>query len=1088
MIRWLPSALASLATSCALLHALAASTVAPAVPPVTAASAALDEDRWSRLRDVPFQNWNENTGLPHPVATALAQDGAGFLWVGTQDGLARFDGYRFKAYKADPQVPGALSSSYIDALHADRAGRLWVGMDNGQLARFDRRADRFTPVDTGTQPGTAAEITAFDDDGRTGLWVGSSSGLLHVEATAADGAPVPPARPVTAIPAGGGIKALLRDATGVLWVGTHQGLQRCEDPLGTPRCAPYPLVAPGSPSAPPVSALAQAADGRLWIGTLGAGVFTIAPQGVVAEPVREPGAMPSGVSAGTARAGAAALALDDVSTLTITPGGTVWVGTNGGGLQLIDPATRALRHVRHDQRLASSISSDAVFAAVVDRSGLLWFGGRRGLSRTDPDQRAITTVLGQTSRADGLTDIDAPAMMRAADGQLWVGLADNGIDVLDPVGVRTHHLDIAAVPGATPGAPGVAARNPVASMAQGPDQAVWIGTRDGLFRSDARGQDLRRIAWSTKRRPAIQEMVVAGHTLWIGARTEGLWSLDVSPGANAVPTRPPGSDSLVDERVIAVRVDPQGRVWVGTPTGLAIYDPVNRRVERFTSSAADPASLSNDFVSCILFDRQGRAWLGTLGGGVNLVTGRDAAGRLRFRRLGATDGMPRPNIGQLLEGADGRIWASTDGGFAVIDPTTFRIRGVSRADGGVITSYWINSGVDMGHGELVFGGAGGITVIRPTLLKDWTFKPPVVVTEARVQGRPDDARATATGGLALHPGETGFSVEFAALDLSAPERNRYAYRLAGVDDAWVDTDASRRLAAYTNLAPGDYELQLRGSNRDGAWSDHELRLPVHVQPRWFQAWWARALEVLAALLAIGGLVWVRTRALVLRKRQLQQEVAARTAELELKQQELLRANETLAMLANFDPLTRCLNRRAFLEQAEPAVRDTLAQGQKAFCVMVDIDHFKFFNDQFGHPVGDAVIRGVAAVLQRSLRSGDLICRYGGEEFCVLLANVDEAIALMLAERIRARIQHEAGPGVRDVPGLCVTASVGVAGLDAGDGVALEKLIARADQALYAAKHAGRNCVSAGPDAPIASKGPLPPQWVTGATEDARTHR
>jgi diguanylate cyclase (GGDEF)-like protein len=1036
----------------------AAASAAPAASAV--ASSAAPEPRWSRLANTAFQNWTADSGLPHPIVTALAQDADGFIWVGTQDGLARWDGYRFKNYRANAKVAGSLPSSYIDALHADALGRLWVGTDNGSLAIHDAHADRFDIIELGAARNGTAEFTAIVDDGQAGLWVGSSRGLLHVQAPASAASGAADARVVAAVSSDEGVRALLRAADGALWIGTRERVLRCPDLLGQGRCEPALADAPSFGQG--VSALAQSADGRVWIGTAGAGVFVDDPATGQVRAIAE------------SRAGPSTLATANVDTLVVTRSGEVWVGTNGDGVVVVDPSTLATRHLRYDPRLPTGLPSDAVFAALIDRSGLLWYGGRRGLSRTDPDQRALTTVFGQAGRQEGITDSDAPTLMAAADGQLWVGLADNGVDVIDPMGVRTAHLDISRVAGASSTGPGLSAKAPVSSMVQTPNRDVYIGARDGLFHADGDGRQLRRVAWATPRSPAINELLLSGNRLWIGARTDGLWALDLRAGADARPQRPPGTQALAQERVVALRQDRAGRLWLGTPTGLNIYDPATSRVEHVTSSATDDQSLSNDFVSCVLVDRNARVWVGTLGGGLNLVTGRDAQGRLRFRRFGVAEGLPTPDIGTLLQGSDGAIWASTDGGFAVIDPATFAIKRVLRADGAAITSYWINSGVVTDHDELVFGGAGGITVVRSRLYRTWDFHPPIVITETRVQGRvvaerPRDA-------LTLRPGENGFAIEFAALDFSAPEHNRYQYRLGGVDDAWNDTDATKRVASYTNLAPGHYALHLRGSNRDGIWSGKDVVLAVHVQPLWYQTWWARLLAALAALLAIAAIVRFRTRALSLRKRQLLEEVAARTSELEEKQQELIRANETLAQLANFDPLTRCLNRRAFIEQAQEHFRAAVEQGSALYCMMADIDHFKFFNDQFGHPVGDAVIRGVAGVLQRSLRGGDLICRYGGEEFCMLLVGIDEAVGHMLAERIRSRVQREAGPGVREIPGLSVTVSIGLTKLGA-DTPSLDRLIARADAALYAAKHAGRNRVAAGPHNEIASGATAPPQWA-----------
>jgi diguanylate cyclase (GGDEF)-like protein len=1051
-------AILALAAPATFLAAVAAAPAAareraPAGNPASAPAPA--QARWALLRTTTFQHWSTDNGLPHPIVTALAQDRTGFVWAGTQDGLARWDGYRFKSYHADPHVAGSLSSGYVDALGTDGAGRLWVGTRDGAVARFDASTDRFVQAEQ--PPGThavPADVTSLIDDGAGGLWVGTTKGLMHVEASAPRADARPTIRPVPAFPAQRGVYALLRDPQGELWAGTNGGFWRCSTPLRDMHCTAIPLP----PASRGVEAIVRTADGRLWIGTAGAGAFTH-------DPVT--GRTQAVVESDPAHA---TLARDTVMTISVAATGEVWIGTVGSGFVVVDPATMSTRHVRHDPRLPQGLASDDVFTSLADRSGQLWLGGTRGLGRTDADASAFTTIFGQTSRTDGLVDPDAPTLLAAADGRLWVGGSDDGIDILDPTRARVRHIGI------VPGAAAASAKGPrpkasATAIVQAEDGTVFISSRDGVFRTDGAGKGLRPVPWPEPRRASAQELTIGGGRLWIVAHG-GLWSMDLPAKPDAMPVRPPGVEALGDQRFVTLRWDDrQQRLWIGTSDGLVIYDPAARTAERVRSSASDPGSLSGDFVSCIHHDRAGRTWIGTLGGGLNLVVGRDAAGHLRFRRFGAADGLPRPNIGALLEDEQGRIWASTDGGFAVVDPATMTVHSVLRADGAAIMNYWIDAGVNTAHDELVFGGAGGITVIRPRLYRPWDFRPPVVITDARVQGRREAVRADDPAGLTLQPGENAFSVEFAALDFSAPERNRYAYRLAGVDDKWIETDASRRLAAYTNLAPGDYTLEMRGSNRDGAWAGKPTTLAVHILPLWYQTWWARGLAVVALLLALAGIVLLRTRALVLRKRELLALVAERTAALEEKQQELVRANENLARLASFDPLTRCLNRRAFLEQGEVQFRDVVASRSSLFCVMIDIDHFKVFNDRHGHPVGDAVIRSVAGALQRALRSGDLICRYGGEEFCALLAHVDEEGARQLAERIRTRIEQEAGPGVREVGGLQVTVSVGVAARMA-DTPSLEGLIVQADRALYAAKHAGRNRVALAPGGLVIS-GPAP---------------
>lgn len=179
--------------------------------------------------------------------------------------------------------------------------------------------------------------------------------------------------------------------------------------------------------------------------------------------------------------------------------------------------------------------------------------------------------------------------------------------------------------------------------------------------------------------------------------------------------------------------------------------------------------------------------------------------------------------------------------------------------------------------------------------------------------------------------------------------------------------------------------------------------------------------------------------------------------LEESRQKIEAQNEELKQLANIDPLTTCMNRRAFVETAEALLAKTRAEGGHICCLMTDIDKFKSFNDTYGHALGDQVLVQVARVLKAALRPSDILCRYGGEEFCILLPGVDALRAAVVSERIRFRVEAQAGPGIRSIPGLRVTASFGLSSLEFG-APGLKTLIDEADQALYAAKQTGRNKV------------------------------
>ncbi len=297
---------------------------------------------------------------------------------------------------------------------------------------------------------------------------------------------------------------------------------------------------------------------------------------------------------------------------------------------------------------------------------------------------------------------------------------------------------------------------------------------------------------------------------------------------------------------------------------------------------------------------------------------------------------------------------------------------------------------------LLFGGLGGLTVIQPAHLHAWNYTPPVVVTDARIGGREvpvsefndqQDGHA-----VTIAPDENSLMVEFSALDYTAPKRNRYMYRLEGFDRQWITADPMRRLASYTNLAPGSYRLELRGSNRTGSWAKMRT-VRIQVLPAWYQTIWARVGFAGLGLLVLAGGFQLGTAYLRARQRALKRQVALRTAELETLTAELRLSQQKLEQLAYSDTLTGLPNRRMFND----CFRRLLALKQRQqgiFALLViDMDAFKQINDTHGHDAGDAVLMEVGRRLERLVRASDCLARVGGDEFFLLMAEPTELAAV-----------------------------------------------------------------------------------------------
>lgn len=950
-------------------------------------------DPWTDLAEPVFINHQTEGGLPRATVTALAQDREGFLWVGTQNGLVRWDGYRAKLYQQNHDDPRSLPDNYVLSLHLDAGGRLWVATSAGGLARFDPTGDNFTPIETGPSGISSQAVSAVEDDGEGGLWVGTDVALDHI---GADGKAFEHLHPGEGTER---IRALLKDGSGRLWIGTERGLYR--------RGGSAAARIGGIDTA--VYSLAQDSQGRIWAGTRKKGVMLVA------------------AGADTAILLPVLPANEWVVSMVESRTGEMWLATYGEGVIVVDRAAASARRFRHDAARPNSLADDTIWAMLRDRSGLIWIGGNGGLTHTDPNQSGLLNIFGGSGKNAALSDNEVWASRTVSDGKTWVGLARNGIDILDARGRPAGNFR------PDPQRPNAALPDtPVISLAETEGGAVWIGTYIGLYRTDLSARALRRVPLSAgKDRPAVSTLYNDGKTLWLGSHQGGLWRLD--PRDERILFYEAG-DHLTDGRVQTLAPAPDGKLWVGTRNGLNLLDPQTGAVLKIPADPRDPKGLAGGFVTSMLTDHQGRLWVATFGGGINVLTGYDDGGRPRFRNLGYAQGLPNTNVDQMLMDRDGRVWAGTDDGVAVIDPDSFAIRPLRTAQGAVLSVCTTGSAGLMADGSLLFGSLGGMLVIRPDQLPLPSSSAPVVITDILAGGH------SVTGkDLVIEPDRNSLTVEFAALDYVDPARTRFAYRLEGFDRDWTETDATRRLAAYTNLPPGKFVLRIKAIG-----SDQGNAVDVRVLPAWYQSWVARILFALLAVAGVGLLVRVRTAHLRRRERELQALVDQRTADLR-------ETNRRLEVLSTTDRLTGAYN-RLFLDTTLANEFARSRRSNRPFSiVLIDMDKFKSVNDEHGHLVGDKVLVHLVDLLRAHKRKTDILGRWGGEEFLIVCPETPAAGVAEMAEALRRAVEEAAFPEVGRK-----TISVGVATL--GGNESIEDMVSRADAALYAAKNGGRNRV------------------------------
>ncbi|WPP52112.1 two-component regulator propeller domain-containing protein [Catalinimonas niigatensis] len=841
----------------------------------------------SQHRSLRFQQLTTEDGLAQNMVDCMLQDSQGFLWMGTWNGLCRYDGYTFEVFNSEHTSPNALANNFIYVLLEDTYGNIWIGTqeglyvylyDQGQFVRAENlSSEQYSPLQAavrslalhqdstllvGTDQGLSrfkiqgedgtikleGHLTFGDGDGKlrgsvvntllsdsqNNIWVGTDGGIAIIKPGISEMKYITyePANPQSL--SSNHILAICETAQREIWIGTEFGLNRYLDNANHLHAVGFQRFfnVPADPSSlvhNSIMDIIEDDSGNLFIATLGG--LSIMNQGEqnFTNHKNEPHAEHS-------------LSNNFVNCLLKDKKGNLWIGTERGGINFYNTNQNTFEHFEFKADNANSLSYSTV-NSIYEDSTSLWIGtAGGGLNRYDKSTEKFHQFRRTPEDTDAISSDFVTSMHRDRLGRLWVGSWGGGLNVLTNENSHRpyflHHL--------TSNRPGLVS-NFISSIAEDQKGNLWIGTLGGLVY-----YDLEADHFETKFSDQSNPRITGVGCLW---------------------------------------VDQDQNIWAGTRNGLfhiRIDQPSGKtdQVSKYAHESANPHSISGNYVISVLQDSKGKMWFGTYGQGINQL--KTAGDSLWFEAYTTADGLSNNIIYGIQQDKEQNLWLSTDYGLSRLHPKTKKIRNFYMADGLLNNQYYWSAAYQNENGKLYFGGMSGLDAFYPEDIKEIDESPSLVITDIKLLNesvKPGkqyngveviQESAFKADEIYLSYKEKIFGIEFSSLNYQEPGMIRYAYILEGFDKDWNYVSSDRRYASYTNLKPGDYVFKVKASGSNGEFTADPKSITIHIAPPFWDTPWFRILSMILFLALIFGYIRLRTYTLKRQKIVLERQVKERT--------------------------------------------------------------------------------------------------------------------------------------------------------------------------------------------------------------------
>lgn len=773
-----------------------------------------------------FEHFTIKNGLSQNTVHAALRDSEGYYWLGTQDGLNRYDGYSVKVYRHEKSDSTSISDNFILTIIEDRHKNLWIGTRNG-FNHFDKRTEKFTRIISNEKERTnyhASVWSAFLDaegdvcytnhyhqmvriaheDSREPPFVPEireDSIVLYKSSDKSYCLTDPTFKYIRSFSSGhekkwdvsdisfGYIYAIVETPEGTSFIATGKGLYYKKSSATT-------LSPVKSLEGKQVNKLLYDSRKNLWAGT-SSGLYVFPGTDLSAPPVLLTHSSEDIHSLGSS----------SVQELYEDAQGLIWAGTSEGGVSVYDPEKSVFKILNHSSSVP--LAGNAVWG-IYQEGRDLWVGTNNGLNHLlfendtmsglfSGKNRLIRSETHSTNQpGSGMQPSTVTAMCKDPDGNLWIATNHSGIVIYDLHTRSWSYFD----PGNTPLKSSV-----IFHLMRASDGKIWISTLAGFYSYDTQ-------------KKSFQSFLGRGQ-----------------PGG----TFPSGY-------IINIFEDKDKTIWVGSTGGVYHLKSSGETIAIYKSEADKPNSLSYNMATGFHQDKKDRLWISTLGGGINLFDPKTET----FRAYTQKDGLANDIIYCILEDKNGKLWISSNSGISCFDPEKEIFTNYTERDGLPANEFSQNAGFINNNGEILFGSPEGLVLFDPAAVKNSKREVPLVLSSLKVNYEP---RSFLPGEpLQLFYGDKTVTFEFTAPDFRNQEKIQYAFRLEGFDDQWREVPASNRMASFTSLPFGNYSFTVRVRIGNGAWQEKQLIIPLQVIPPFWMRTWFIVLEVLIVLALIVYLV------------------------------------------------------------------------------------------------------------------------------------------------------------------------------------------------------------------------------------------